>query len=74
MSDWVKTGQPVPLWYEVVAEFSDDHETVREVWIEERFARSSEREWHQCAKVDKLKGVHYDVTVTVTPKYVPRKD
>lgn len=74
MSDPIKTGQPVPLWYEVVAEFSDDHETVREAWNQERFARSSERAWYQCVEIDKLNGIHYDVTVTVIPKYVPRED
>lgn len=74
MSDPIKTGQPVPLWYEVTAVFSDDPEPITEPWNGEDFANRAAKAWQACAEADRADGKDVTVTVTVTPKYTPRKD
>lgn len=71
MADWVKTGQAVPLWYEVRAEFSDEHEAVVEAWSQEKNAKSAAISWKEIERLDREAGKDYTVTVTVTPKYTP---
>jgi len=70
VSDPIKTGQPVPLWYEVVAEFSDGNEPIVEQWNGKEFADRAAKELKELTPAD---GEDYTVTVTVTPMYTPRK-
>lgn len=72
MSDWIKTGQPVPLWYETVVEFSDGADTIIEPWNGKEFAVRAANDWKEIAALDRAAGKDYTVTVTVVPKYTPR--
>lgn len=74
MSDRIKTGQPVPLWYEVVVEFSNDYITVREQWNGKEFADRAVKAWEEIVEADRETGETYTVDITVVPKYTPRKD
>ena len=67
MSD-PKTWNPIPLWYEVTAVFSDDHEDIVEDWISEGSAVRAKKDLEALPE----EGDEYTVTVTIVPKYTTR--
>ena len=72
MSDWVKTGQPVPLWYKVTVTFTDGEDPAEEHWNGKDYADRAIKEWHRIAEDDRALGMTYQIeSATVTPMFTP---